>query len=287
VASATIPGASASLAQLGQELLDNPKSGLRNFAHRYPGYWGWKCWQSYDDELAHLQLLQASVEAVRKAGRERALGPALEQFTEQAGALELAHPRAGRWLGFSLLQGSIHRYLARVSWLEMQRSLLVAAIGLKRYQLTHGVYPGGLTALVPDILAQLPRDPMDGQPLRYRPNPDGSFLLYSVGEDGRDNGGDTSPPAPQSNAKQWQARDTIWPEPNANPRQWWRARDVVWPEPATPEEVQADFEKLALEYKRREQAAVSMSSEVFRRRYGLSLVSPVANQTNGATNAAK
>jgi len=34
---------------------------------------------------------------------------------------------------------------------------------------------------------------MDGKPLRYRLRPDDDFLLYSVGEDGVDNGGDASP----------------------------------------------------------------------------------------------
>ena len=33
---------------------------------------------------------------------------------------------------------------------------------------------------------------MDGQPLRYRRNADGTFLLYSVGENGKDDGGDPS-----------------------------------------------------------------------------------------------
>ena len=66
---------------------------------------------------------------------------------------------------------------------------------------------------------------MDGRPLRYHLNPGGLFLLYSVGEDGVDNGGDT----------------TLSPDAHNN---WSMGRDAVWPQPATPEEVKADFEKL-------------------------------------------
>ena len=33
---------------------------------------------------------------------------------------------------------------------------------------------------------------MDGQPLRYRRNADGTFLLYSIGENGKDDGGNPS-----------------------------------------------------------------------------------------------
>jgi hypothetical protein len=70
----------------------------------------------------------------------------------------------------------------------------VTAIALKRYQLRHGNYPTDLSMLVPEFLSTVPRDPVDGKLLRYRLNPDGTFLLYSVGEDGKDDGGDASLP---------------------------------------------------------------------------------------------
>jgi hypothetical protein len=44
--------------------------------------------------------------------------------------------------------------------------------------------------LVPEFLPQLPADPFNGQPLRYVMQPD-HYLLYSVGQDGVDNGGQT------------------------------------------------------------------------------------------------
>ena len=36
------------------------------------------------------------------------------------------------------------------------------------------------------LLASVPLDAVDGQPLRYRRNADGTFSLYSIGENGVD-----------------------------------------------------------------------------------------------------
>jgi hypothetical protein len=88
------------------------------------------------------------------------------------------------------------------------------AIALKRYQLLHGQLPAALASLVPEFLPACPRDYMNGQDLRYRSNGDGSFTLYSVAEDGVDDGGDPSS-ADSSNSKQptrpWMGRDWVWP----------------------------------------------------------------------------
>jgi len=108
---------------------------------------------------------------------------------------------------------------------------------------------------------------MDGKPLRYKPNTEGMFLLYSVGEDGVDNGGDT----------------TLSPGPGGF-KQWWKARDAVWPLPANPEEVKAYFETLTA---RRQQSVLTpggsgMNPELerrFRQRYGIvPSIAPATNQ---------
>jgi hypothetical protein len=73
----------------------------------------------------------------------------------------------------------------------------VAAVAAERYRLRHGRWPEGLAALVPDFLPAVPLDPFDGQPLRYHRLADG-VVIYSVGEDGTDNGGrlaDLNPPS--------------------------------------------------------------------------------------------
>jgi hypothetical protein len=108
--------------------------------------------------------------------------------------------------------------------LEAARQITVTAIALKRYQLKHGNYPPDLNSLVPEFVPAAPFDPVDGQPLRYRPKADGTFLLYSVAENGKDDNGDPSI-----------AKGVI------SPSLYWQnahALDWVWPQPATPEEIQ-------------------------------------------------
>lgn len=85
-----------------------------------------------------------------------------------------------------------------------------AAVGLARYKLANSRYPAHLDQLVPHYLPSLPHDWYDGQPLRYRPLEDGSYLLYSIGEDCSDDGGDATA-ASGTGIRKPQTRDTVWP----------------------------------------------------------------------------
>jgi hypothetical protein len=68
------------------------------------------------------------------------------------------------------------------------RCLMVLA-AVERYRLKNdGKWPESLAALRPEFLKEIPNDPFDGKPLRYKKLPDG-VLVYSVGEDGVDDGG--------------------------------------------------------------------------------------------------
>jgi hypothetical protein len=60
---------------------------------------------------------------------------------------------------------------------------------LERYHLAQGEYPETLDALVPQFIEKLPRDIIGGKPLHYRRTNDGKFLLYSVGWNETDDGG--------------------------------------------------------------------------------------------------
>ena len=99
---------------------------------------------------------------------------------------------------------------------ETERQMTLAAIALKRFQLRHGQLPPDLEALVPELLPALPYDYMSAKPLRYRLKPDGSYVLYSVGLDGIDDGGDPSP-APGGSPGLWGGRDAVWPSPATEP----------------------------------------------------------------------
>ena len=67
--------------------------------------------------------------------------------------------------------------------------MAIVACALERYHLAQGEYPETLGALAPEYIKTVPPDVVDGQPLHYRRTQDGRFLLYSVGWDGKDDGG--------------------------------------------------------------------------------------------------
>jgi hypothetical protein len=67
------------------------------------------------------------------------------------------------------------------------------ALAIERYRLATGKVPERLEELVPQYLKEVPIDPFDGQPIRYR-RTDPGYCLYNIGEDGQDNGGKEKEP---------------------------------------------------------------------------------------------
>jgi hypothetical protein len=73
--------------------------------------------------------------------------------------------------------------------LEARRRAALTAIAVQHFRLAkNGAIPERLEELVPRFLPAVPRDPFDGQPLRYRRLPTG-FVVYSIGADRHDNNG--------------------------------------------------------------------------------------------------
>ena len=134
--------------------------------------------------------------------------------------------------------------LGRAAEAEARRRILITAIGLERYRARHGAYPQTLAGLSPEFLKTAPVDFMDGQPLRYRVTGDGHFVLYSVGLDGVDNGGNMQTRQQRMQALRESRATGVAPE-----------GDIVWPRPpgaATmqeEEQVQAEEKKAAAKAK--------------------------------------
>lgn len=96
---------------------------------------------------------------------------------------------------------------------EIQRRMLVTVLALERHRLRYGKLPDSLQALVPEFLPAVPVDGMDGKPLHYRLKPDGMFVLYSVGENCVDDGGDPSLLPGKETVRFWDGLDAVWPTP--------------------------------------------------------------------------
>jgi hypothetical protein len=67
------------------------------------------------------------------------------------------------------------------------------AIALERFHLAHSHFPATLDDLVPSFLSELPPDPWNGQPMKYRRSKTDSYMLHAVGKDRQDNGGAIDP----------------------------------------------------------------------------------------------
>lgn len=192
----------------------------------------WRLALSYPDQLRAMKGQQALIESLRMVRKGDPYTLALDTQDKKliaAGIERVKDDEAGVRLDmidqelaslFSNTVRSLERFIVRGLKMEIARQLATTAIALKRYQLAHGNFPASLQSLVPDYLAALPLDPADGNPLRYRLEPDGNFKLYSIGDDGVDNGGD---PTSRENQGSYS----------------WQGRDYVWPQVATPDEVRA------------------------------------------------
>jgi len=188
----------------------------------------WPFWTSYSEELAALQLQTGMVEAWQAA---QATG-SFQRGLTAANALGPLRPAASYWRlfsddGFEVWSAT---GMARYATFVVQSRIALAAVALHRHKLKHGGFPSDLNALVPAWLPAVPRDFMDGNPLRYRLEPDGQFRLWSVGEDFKDDGGDATPATPP------EADDSFF---------WLKGRDWVWPQPATEADVAAFHADLA------------------------------------------
>jgi hypothetical protein len=79
----------------------------------------------------------------------------------------------------------VKKFAAIQSTIDLAR----VACALERYRLAHGDYPDTLDTLMPQFIAQVPHDIIGGQPLHYRREANGQFVLYSVGWNETDDGG--------------------------------------------------------------------------------------------------
>jgi len=201
----------------------------------------WRHWWSYPDEARTLKGYQVLLETARSVQTNYSFLTAQQQQESKLHEFITTNGDEMVWFGnpkemnmhFMLSSSvrSLSRVFDKVMKIEVAKQLTVAAIVLKRYQLKYGNYPADLKSLVPEFILTIPLDPVDSQPLRYQRQADGTFLLYSIGENGKDDGGDPSlDKSVESPSFQWQ-----------NPH----ALDWVWPQPATSEEIQKYYNEQA------------------------------------------
>jgi hypothetical protein len=195
------------MSEVWQDFWLDTRKGIKEIVTSYPRYWSWSWIGSYREEEQYLEAMQSVIEATRNAQKRRSTvvvpaSPGTNSMLLQANDL------------FS------QRLIGQAARAQTVANMVTAAIALERFRLAHHAYPAALANLVPEFVQAVPVDYMDGHDLRYRLNPDGAYLLYSVGQDGVDNGGDPT--------SRMGGRPGLF-----------GGRDWVWPRPATAQEMQA------------------------------------------------
>jgi hypothetical protein len=146
-----------------------------------------KLWRNYD-ELAFLGL----------CGRMQGLAaepfykirPVLDKICEE----EVGYSDRYIWIHpVTSFQNPLRQMLYAICGYAEQQAVFNLAdtiVALKKYRNTRGQYSEVLSDLVPDFVPSEPIDPFSGHPLKYVHQGE-SYLLYSVGANGIDDGGTT------------------------------------------------------------------------------------------------
>lgn len=190
----------------------------------------WRATWTYSDELRMLQGDQILLETVRAIETNGSFYPAYGGMNTRLISAGITYDDSSFAIEFTDIRWMFDdssawaTALRRTLTAQVTRNIVITAIALKRYQLKYGSYPDSLSKLIPQFLPAVLPDPIDGKPLRYRLNTDGTFLLYSIGSNDKDDGGNP-------------ALDVTSSSVNPN---WLNAHalDWVWPQPATPAEIQ-------------------------------------------------
>jgi hypothetical protein len=203
--------------ELWNDFLLNARKVPGELLTSFPRYWGWRWIWSYRDEQRYLEFMQTVIESTKEVQKRRSI---LSSLKYRGASATIFPPIANSFDVAGSMTGGTERFVGLALRAQTVANIVTAAIALERFHLAHHAYPENLARLAPEFVQAVPVDCMDGHDLRYRLNLDGTYLLYSVGEDGVDNGGDPTPQKGKSHG-------------------FFNGRDLVWPRPATAEEMQA------------------------------------------------
>jgi hypothetical protein len=114
---------------------------------------------------------------------------AIEQFERLFQDVQVKAKKFPPKIITAMLLPSLGRVPQRFAGFEARRRAALTAIAVERFRLAHdGHLPAKLDELKPQFLTDVPKDPFDGKPLRFKSLSPG-YVIYSVGADRTDNDG--------------------------------------------------------------------------------------------------
>ena len=190
-------------------------SGFGNFISHLPPP-GWMCMEQINLNRAYEEFIMEAL----PTGNAR-FDPALIRAKDAAMEEHFARNRPGlkATLRHAVMAQMLLPAVSRASHKACQAQtfthLAAAACALERHRLARGSYPESLAALAPEF-GPLPPDPMSGQTFHYERTADGRFRFWSVGWNGKDDGGTvalTGTPASKNRNINFEQGDWVWPVP--------------------------------------------------------------------------
>jgi hypothetical protein len=146
----------------------------------------------YEDHAQLLRQMNESERIAKLPFQEQAGEWA--RFNDQMQAMKLQGSRESRWIYSRLLIPAVRKIGAAAQEDSTLISCTLLALAAERFRLANQRWPDKLDELCPQFLSKVPTDSYDGEPLRLAKRDDG-IVIYSVGEDGEDNGGERLTPS--------------------------------------------------------------------------------------------
>jgi hypothetical protein len=141
------------------------------------------------NELAFAQMSQQWLLPIVDTN-SRIVSPAAWRRANDAVRVEKEHDHFPAYQAQALMVfPAISSTVKKLAAIQASVDLARVACALERYRLAHADYPEMLGELSPQFIAKVPHDIINGQPLHYRRTDSGQFILYSVGWNETDDGG--------------------------------------------------------------------------------------------------
>jgi hypothetical protein len=171
-------------------IMDTPVPRRRSFLHPFPilvpGGW-------YDmEQLNYCRLFDEQFGTLVNDSKKAFSPVEVEAVGEKIERLKIGHG-LGRvfrhQVSAALMLSGLKNVIAKTVTGQVLADQAYIACGLERYRVAHGKYPEKLEALMPQFSANVPMDRIGGRAYLYKPAAQDSYVLYSVGWNGRDDGG--------------------------------------------------------------------------------------------------
>ncbi len=139
------------------------------------------------DQASYNHRIQTWIEELNLASTDGLPTPTLRNFDPHDSFFRIVRPLAP-----SRYESSIFETEGKMIENHVRLNQARIACALERFWLKNGHYPELLEDLKPDFLAEIPTDSIDNQPMRYRRETSEKYLLYSIGLNRKDDGGEVA-----------------------------------------------------------------------------------------------